>query len=107
MKIAVFSTDVGRGGATIAMIRLIEGLVDRGHEVCLFCLTGESLICPVVQLDISKEILRDTEVIDFFSEELQSKQINQNRTYLSNTLFSTNLVGYDVSKGTELYEFDV
>lgn len=107
MKVAVFSTDLGRGGATIAMMRLVNGLIDRGHDVRIFCLNGESPIGSVFHVENLKEKSSNSDIVDFVSTELQSNLINQKRTHLSNTLFSTNLVGYDIAEVVDFSEFEV
>jgi len=107
MRVAVFSTDLGRGGATIAMIRLANGLIDRGHDVRIFCLSGESSVGSVFHIENSEQNLSGAGIVNFVATELQTNLINLNRTHLSNTLFSTNLIGYDLSEVADLSEFDV
>jgi len=107
MRIAVFATDLSRGGASIAMRRLICGLVARGHHVHIFCSRQETKDLPatIVRENLTDPVTR--ELVHHFNHILQSKSINGNRSALSNTLFSASVWGHAVDQISGLSEFDV
>ena len=107
MRIAVFATDLSRGGASIAMRRLICGLIARGHHVHIFCSQQETEDLPatIVRENLTDPITRG--LIHHFNDTLQSKSINGNRSALSNTLFSASVWGHAVDQISGLSEFDI
>lgn len=46
MKIAFVITGLGMGGAENLLISLADALVERGHTVCIFYMTGDALLSP-------------------------------------------------------------
>ena len=107
MRIAVFTTDLGRGGASIAMRRLICGLIARGHHVHIFCSRRDT---EDLRATIVRENLTDPNIQAFvhhLNNILQLKSINGNRSALSNTLFSASVWGHAVDQIPGLSEFDV
>ena len=107
MRIAVFTTDLGRGGASIAMRRLVRGLISRGHYVHIFCYHQETDDFPTT---IVRETLTDPceqELVYHLTDKLQLKGIDRNRSALSNTLFSTSVWGHAIDKIPGLSEFHI
>ncbi len=93
MKIAILSTDGGGGGAPRAMRRLASGLIARGHDIDIIQLAPEHTTpnSIVVEPDgIAPDGIECAKFID-------SDYLNPRRTKDSNTFFSLQPTGFDVS----------
>ncbi len=103
MKIAILSTDGGGGGAPRAMQRLSDGLSARGHAVDIIQAT-RSYIHPnsvIVEPDGS------TPEGDDCARFVDGDYLNTRRTGVSNTFFSFQTSGFDLSQWIADEDYDV
>jgi len=89
------------------MRRLVRGLIARGHEVHIFYTWQETedIVGTIVKEGRADPSIRG--IVHHFNDILTSKNINQNRSILSNTLFSSSVLGFAVDQIPGLSEFDV
>jgi glycosyltransferase involved in cell wall biosynthesis len=106
MRIAVFTTFAGRGGAPAAMRRLVKGLRARGHHVDIFCLEaspGDPDLASVRRIPLEAAAAGFVDALQQIAREESS---GSNRTDLSNTFFSLPLTGYRLTELESLATYD-
>jgi len=106
MRIAVFSTFAGRGGAPAAMRRLVRGLRARGHEVDIFSLAQtpeDPDVVAVTRLPLSPQAV---DLVGALQDIAEEEVAGPNRTDLSNTFFSLPLAGYRLVDLSSLQGYD-
>jgi glycosyltransferase involved in cell wall biosynthesis len=104
MRIAIMSTFDVIGGAAKAAYRLHKGLRLLGHDSVMLVKLKHSN-------DVTVSQARSTTKADFAEEHIaamiQKRWINQNRTPVSNTMFSLPYSGYDLSRSDFVKNSDV
>jgi glycosyltransferase involved in cell wall biosynthesis len=106
MRIAVFTTFAGRGGAPAAMRRLVKGLRARGHHVDIFCLDasrGDPDSASVRRIPLEAAA---ADFVDALQQIAREETTGGNRTELSNTFFSLPLTGYRLTELGSLATYD-
>ena len=106
MRIAVFTTFAGRGGAPAAMRRLVKGLRARGHHVDIFCLEasrGDPDLASVRRIPLEAAA---ADFVDALQQIAREETTGSNRTELSNTFFSLPLTGYRLTELRSLATYD-
>jgi len=92
MKITIVSRKDISGGAAKAAYRLFKGLETARHQVHMVVLNKSSMeaaVIPVVRTD-------DDFIDEHISKAIRQELINNNRTALSNSLFTYPIHGYDI-----------
>lgn len=103
MKIAIFSTDGGGGGAARAMQRLAAGLTGRGHHVDIIQLTRWHIGSHSVLVEPASGAIEGDELAHFVDGEYLPSRRNE----ISNTFFSLQTRGLDFSSFPNLHTYDV
>jgi glycosyltransferase involved in cell wall biosynthesis len=106
MKIAVFTTIAGRGGAPAAMRRLVRALTARGHQVDVFSLEespGVSEVKTVKRLPVDPAA---ADIVDALEQIARREATGSSRTGISNTLFSLPLTGFRLADVGRLAAYD-
>ena len=107
MRIAIFTTEFGRGGASAAAMRLTIGLRQLGHVVDVFCLrAGADEAGVIILYDIAADAPEGAldEARDRYIAE---DYIGAHRTPVSNTLFTIPLRGFQIDRIPDLDCYDV
>ena len=99
----MLSSESGVGGAARAMRRLAIGLSERGHEVDILQLQGRSAIPEAIRFVAAPASSADAALADFVDEHY----IPRRRTPLSDTLFTAQSRGLDLSQLAWLRGYDV
>jgi hypothetical protein len=104
MRIAIISTFDVSGGAAKAAYRLHQGLRRLSHDSAM-------LVKLKVSNDVNVSEIRSTTRKDLAEEHIiaviQEKWINENRTPISNTMFSLPYPGHDLSRSEVIKNSDV
>jgi glycosyltransferase involved in cell wall biosynthesis len=103
MRIAMLSSESGVGGAARAMRRLAIGLTRRGHEVDILQLAGRPAIPEAIRFEAAPAPSEETGLADFVDEHY----VPRRRTPLSDTLFTAQSRGLDLSQLAWLRGYDV
>jgi len=103
MRIAMLSSESGVGGAARAMRRLAIGLRGRGHEVDILQLAGRPAIPEAIRFEAAPAPSEDIALADF----VDGHYIPRRRTPLSDTLFTAQSRGLDLSQLAWLRGYDV
>src|SRR5215813_4758357 len=103
MRIALFSTEGGNGGAARAMRRLAMGLAGRGHEVDILQLADRHAAPGAIRFEAAPGASPDAELADF----VEDHYIARRRSILSDTLFTAQSRGYDLAHLDWLRGYDV
>jgi glycosyltransferase involved in cell wall biosynthesis len=104
MNIAIISTSDLDGGAAIAAHRLFQGLRQLNQEAVMLVgakKSSDPQIFKIAPQDALYEIERR------IFQDIQAKEIDRNRSELSNTRFSFPYPGYDISKTPPIEAADV
>ncbi len=104
MNILIFSTFDNEGGAAIAARRLCRGLIELNQDAVMIVRNKDcnnphiyKASCIAPQFQMEKEIFQN----------IQKFEIDQNRTYQSDTWFSFPYPGYDFSKIEGMANFEI
>lgn len=103
MRIAILSSESAIGGAARAMRRLALGLAERGHEVDILQLAGRPAIPEAIRFEAVPGPVEGASLADF----VDTHYIPRRRTPLSDTLFTAQSRGLDLSQVAWLRGYDV
>jgi glycosyltransferase involved in cell wall biosynthesis len=97
MMVVILSTNDKRGGAGRAAYRLHKSLNEIGLHSYMVVRKKSSSHQEIFEIDIKKNSFAQIKE-RLFRKFIQGQYINQNRTPLSNTIFTLPYPGYDISK---------
>jgi glycosyltransferase involved in cell wall biosynthesis len=103
MRIALFSTEGGGGGAARAMRRLALGLTQRGHEVDILQRADARPAPNAIRIEAAPATAPEEALADF----VEDHYIARRRSVLSDTLFTAQSRGYDLGGLAWLKSYDV
>lgn len=104
MNIAMLSTFDINGGASIAAYRLLKGLRHFDHNAYMIVRNKESADASVIPAIVTDPLFeRQKKVFQF----IQRKEINHNRSAVSDTWFSIPYPGYDLSSTPPITGSDI
>jgi glycosyltransferase involved in cell wall biosynthesis len=103
MRIAMLSSESAVGGAARAMRRLALGLTKRGHEVDILQLAGRPATAEAIRFEPAPGWPDGAALADF----VDAHYIPRRRTPLSDTLFTAQSRGLDLSQVSWLRGYDV
>lgn len=104
MKITHLSTFDIAGGAARAAYRLHEGLLKIGQESQVLSLYKTSTDNYVLEYQLDKS---ENNFDSIYGNYIQNHYINNNRTAISNTLFSLGYSGFNVAKSESIINSDI
>jgi glycosyltransferase involved in cell wall biosynthesis len=106
MRAAVIGTEAGGGGAGRAMRRSAAALTHRGHDIDILHIDKHRITPQSVLIEQSPADIGDP-ARDRLLRHLKQAYLEPRRSALSDTLFSHDLCGYDLSRLSFLASYDV
>lgn len=106
MVAAIISTNDKKGGAGRAAYRLHKGLKKIGHHSHMIVRIKSSTDREILEIDIKKNSTARIKQ-QLLGKFIQGQYINQNRTPVSNTIFTLPYLGYDLSKLEIIRDADI
>jgi len=106
MKIALVNTHDPPGGAATACHRLLRGLLSEGADCALIVKEKRRDDSSVICINPGETDARRQEYLSVISL-VQSRYIDQNRTNISNTIFTLPYPGYDLSVTPAVRKADI
>ncbi len=104
MNISIFNTFDNQGGAAIAARRLCKGLIRLGQDAVMM-VRNKTIRRPYIFKVSTKSPEYESEKKIF--QQIQQREIDQNRTERSNTWFSLPYPGYDLSRAQIIANADI